>query len=104
MIKILGILDLISAFAYFIYYFAFGYALWGIFAKLMLIFAFYLLIKGAFFLLISMSTGVDFLSAVDVIIAIVMFLSLNTGFISEPFALLLIILLIIKGFFSLFSE
>lgn len=104
MIKYLGILDLITAFIYFIYYFAFGYALWGVFAKIMLIFAVYLLIKGAFFLLLSVASGIDYFSIIDIFASIVMLLSLNRSFIPETLAILVIILILMKGFFSLFSE
>lgn len=95
--KILGITDIFAA----LFFFMNNYLDKGNFwfpDKIIFIFAFYLLIKGLIFL-----AFLDFASILDVICAIILFVSLSM-IISPLIALFVIIFLLQKGFFSLISD
>lgn len=91
-IKILGILDIISALVFWVF------GMFHIIPKsLVLFFAFYLLIKGVIFLI-----SADIASILDIVCSIIMFLALN--FSMPNAAIILVALFLIqKGLFSLAS-
>jgi len=91
-IKILGILDIIAAMLFWIF---------GVFNvlphTLILLAAFYLLIKGSIFLI-----SADIASVIDILCAIVFFLSLSFV-IPKIIVIIISLFLIQKGIFSLLS-
>lgn len=91
-IKILGLLDIITAFSFWLF------AFFGIFPRsLIIFFAFYLLIKGVIFLM-----SADIASILDIISAGIIFLSLS--FAMPKFIVIITVLFLIqKGLFSLAS-
>jgi len=91
-VKILGLLDIISALSFWLF------ALFHIIPQtLILIIAFYLLIKGAIFLISK-----DIASILDIICAGIIFLALNSG-IPKFVAILVSLFLLQKGIFSLLA-
>lgn len=91
-LKILGIIDILTA----IFFWTFG--ILGIVPKsIILIFAFYLLIKGVVFLI-----SADIASILDIVCASIIFISLN--FVIPTFLVIIVaIFLLQKGIFSLLS-
>jgi hypothetical protein len=91
-IKILGLLDILSAFSFWLFAF-FGFPP----KSLIMLFAFYLLVKGVIFLI-----SADIASILDIISAGIIFLSFS--FALPKFLVILVTLFLIqKGIFSLIS-
>lgn len=90
-VKILGILDIITAILFWIF------GIFGIIpSSFILLFAFIILAKGLFFLISE-----HFASVIDVVIAGVMFLSVSFQ-IPQAIVIILALILLQKGVFSLF--
>ena len=89
-VKILGALDILSAILFWLF---------GMFhivpSVIITLIAFYLLIKGLFFLI-----SLDFASILDIIVAIIMFISI--GFVMPNIIIFLVALFLLqKGIFSI---
>jgi hypothetical protein len=91
-VKLLGIIDILAAILFWI----FGF--FGLIPKTwIMLFAFYLLIKGAVFLI-----SADVASILDIIVAMIMFLA--TSFpLPKAVYFIVVIFLLQKGFFSVIS-
>jgi len=90
-VKLLGILDILSA----VLFFAFAYLGW-ISRTFLVVVALYLILKGAVFVLLAKSV----VSGLDVIAGIIVFVSLDIVF-SSLVVLIVVLYLLQKGVFSL---
>ena len=90
-VKLLGILDLLSAMLFFL----FAYLNW-ISGTLIVVVALYLILKGAVFVLLAKSI----ISGLDVIAGIIIFVSLDIIF-PQLVILIVVLYLLQKGVFSL---